>query len=309
MSCVISGRLSRGRAVGESGVFADNVGVSVPRDDWAALRARVAPLLDRAGLCVEVDAEDGVLWRQRREEGSGTVKATRRGAVFCLGASGSVCAVLRAVGLFRDYLHAIGQGPHRVTRLDATLDVPGDAAPVVRQVIADGYAGRISLTRKAVLANQVSVHLGMRFDGVESGSVYLGSRHADVQLLVYDKAKERHDKCGTAVPHTARYELKLRSGVGCTLRDCAEPAGVFWHYMPANVLPRPSAAPTWVQGAGGFSIVRGPAPEPAQVLKRRVSESPEVGRLLELAAAVGPRGFDFLVGELRRRYGADPAVV
>jgi hypothetical protein len=284
-------------------VFADQVGITVPRDEWAALRSRVAPLLDEAGMVVDVSGDDGALWRQRREDGPGTVKAIRRGAIWCLGTSGAALTALRAARLFGEYLRALGEGPHRVTRLDATTDVLTDAAPVVAEVSRLGYAGELALTRKSVLPQYVTRFMGQRFDGVESGTVYVGSHQAEVRLVVYDKAHERWSKCQVTIPHTARYELRLFSGVGCSLRDCYDPSAVFWHYMPGNVLARPSGVPAWSPGGDGYVVGDRAIPAgPAALLRKRVSDSPEIGRLLELAESSGPYGFELLVSCLRQRY-------
>lgn len=281
--------------------FADFVGVTVPEEDWEGLRVDVSAVLDVIGMQVEVDEARSVLWRS--PDAVGTVKASKVGRVWALGCSGTVCAGLRAFKVFTAYLSAVGQRPHRVTRLDASLDVAEDAAPVVQAITAKGRQGGLSLTRKAIPPTEVLALTAARPDGAVSGTVYCGSKRADVRMVVYDKqlerARHRLPDCG---PLT-RYELRLKGGAGITLRDCAEPASVFWHYVAPDFLSRPEGVPSWTPHGSGFVIDRPSPALPAARLKTRVELSTEVDALLNLAAEVGPHGFGLLVSLLKQRAG------
>ena len=134
-------------------VFADFVQVTTPAGYWDALRDSVEPVLDMGGLHLVQDDSSSVLWRDFK--GHGTVKATRRGRVWSLGASGSVLAALRGAQLLAEYLAGISSVPHRVTRLDAAMDVRGDAAHILPPLIEQGHAGLLSLTRKSILHDQI----------------------------------------------------------------------------------------------------------------------------------------------------------
>lgn len=281
--------------------FCDHVAVTVPADVWDLLRVELSTELDTLGMGVEVDAERAVLWRE--PSATGTVKAEKVGRVWKVGTSGAVCAGLRAAGRFESYLAAIGQFPHRVTRLDATVDVKTDAAPVVAEVTRAGRAGELQLTRKSVKPKDVVTLTGVRVDGEISGTVYVGAKRADVRMVVYDKRHERITRKLPDVGNLTRYELRLRSGTGVTLKDAAEPDGVFWHYADPAFLSRPSGAPEWVPGGTGYELQRLEPSLPAARLKRRVEASAEIGSLLALAHEVGPYGVDFLCSLLRARAG------
>lgn len=257
---------------------------------------------------VEVESEKSVLWRT--PAATGTVKADRIGKVWKLGTSGSVCAGLRAAGRFESYLAAIGGFPHRVTRLDASVDVPVDAAPIVAEVTRAGQAGELQLTRKSVQPRDVLSYSGVRVDGAISGTVYVGPRRADVRMVVYDKRHERIARKLPDIGNLTRYELRLRSGTGVTLRDAADPAGVFWHYASPGFLPSPPGAPSWVPGGTGFELAKLPPQLPAARLQRRVELSSELGSLLALALEVGPYGVELLCSLIRKRArgaGVSPA--
>lgn len=279
--------------------FCDFLGVTVPADQWASLRPELEAELDSIGMGVELDQERAVLWRS--PDARGTVNAKRVGMVWAIGCSGAVCAGLRLAGRFNAYLAAIGTRPHRVTRVDASVDLPVDAAPIVAAIAAAGRRGELSLTRKRIQPTQIETHIGTRADGAESGTVYCGSKQADVRLVVYDKQHERMHRW--KLPNTGpltRYELRLRGGTGVTLRDAAMPAGVFWHFAAPDFLPAPSEAPEWLPGGTGYHLDKAEPLLPGQRLRRRVQDSAEVAALLRLAAASGPFGFDLLVSEMRK---------
>ena len=297
-----------------SDAFCDFIGITVPAEVWDGLREDVEAELQSLGMGVEVDEDRAVLWRA--SDGTGTVKANRVGKVWALGTSGAVCAGLRAAGRFNDYLAAIGTRPHRVTRLDATIDVQADAAPLVATITRSGRNGELSLTRKSVKPSDVTAFTGVRADGVETGTVYVGARRADVRLVVYDK---QHERASRKLPDTGpltRYELRLRSGVGITLRDAAAPASVFWHFvdgvLSGGPCERPDGVPVWAPEGSGFELERTAPPLPAQRLKRRVEASADLRSLITLAEACGPYGVELLIGHIRsmatRGAGVSPAV-
>jgi hypothetical protein len=79
---------------------------------------------------------------------------------------------------------------------------------------------------------------------------------------------------------------------------------LFWHYAGRSLLPRPDGVQAWAPHAEGFALPDRPEFTPAQLLDRKLDNSPDVDRLLDLAAACGPYGFDLLAKRLRRRFEA-----
>ncbi len=281
--------------------FADFVGVTVPSEHWLDLQSEVVVELESLGMSLETSDERGSLWRS--VDGRGTVKAKRYQQVWALGVSGSVCSGLRAANRFGSFLAAVAARPHRVTRLDASVDVQEDAAPVVARFIASGRRGDLSLTRKRIPPSSVDSYLGLRCDGVESGTVYLGPKHADVRMVVYDKRHERICRKLPDIGNLTRYELKLKSGVGISLRDCALPGPVFWHFAAPDFLPRPPGVADWVAAGEGFELQRLEPFTPFQRMRMLVDSSLDMGRLLTLADQVGPYGFRSLVAMIEKRAG------
>lgn len=282
--------------------FADHVGITVPLDDWHQLRQQVQPLFDALGMNVEVDGDGTVLWRH--PDSTGTVKAQRFGKVWSLGCSGAICAGLRVLNLFSGYLAAISTVKYRVTRLDATLDVPEDAAPIVANVAAQGHAGTLALTRKSIRPGDVMTILSTRLDGAVSGTVYCGSRRASVRMVVYDKQHERAQRKLADTGPLTRYELRLKAASGITLKDCFDPSGVFWHHAAPQWLSAPSDAPAWKPHGTGYELAPSDPELPAARLVRRVQSSADLRSIVALAAECGPYGMSLLESEIRKLHTA-----
>jgi hypothetical protein len=274
-------------------VFADRLQVTMDRMAYRDMRDRLLPILNSVGAspCYDRPGDEEGLWKL---EGGGSFKAARFGQVVGLGSSGQFLASLRAADMLGEWLHTLGTEPHKVTVLDATVDYAVDAPPVVHAMYVRATSDPgVQLSRKRVPASHVTKVFSQREDGRESGSVYVGSRQADVRLKVYDKQHERHYH-GVDTSPGVRYELTLKAG-NLTLRDVYDPASVFWNYM-ADVLPRPQGVPAWVAGAMGNSLPRRPVLSPLDQLRRRVL-SPDVAALVHLADTL-PGGRATLMKEL-----------
>lgn len=285
-----------------SEVFADRFQLTMDRMSYREMRSRLMPILHAVGAAPDVDvpSEERAIWRL---ESGGTFAAKRFGDVAALGASGQFLAALRAAALLGEFLATLGTEPHRVTVLDATMDVPVDAPPVIAEFYREATVGAgYSLTRKRVLATHVTKVFGVRADGRESGTVYLGSRHADVRLKVYDKQHERFYH-GVKSGPGLRYELTLKGGK-VTLADVYDPSAVFWSFMQ-RVLPRPYGVPQWVPGGLGFVLPRRPVPAPSERLRARIRGSYDIADLVALADTL-PGGRQVLFDEINRAFPARP---
>lgn len=294
--------------------FADFFNASTPLAEFDDMSADVADVLTSAGA---FEAYPG-LYRLDTLTGSGTCKLSRPrgGVVGCVSVSGHLLGVLRDQRRLSDLLWAVGSRPHRVTTLHATLDVAEEAPAVIARLYAQATGAEgLALSRKRIPGRHVSRVVGPGYPGhVETGTLYLGNRRADVWAKVYDKRSHLHSQVLERIPSDCtltdwvmdpgpltRYELSLGRHVGCTLRDVENPEAVFWHYAGDVLLPRPAGVPAWQPGGEGYWL--GPRPErlPAQQLKLLLSRSPDVQRALRLASECGGYGFDYLVSLLRRQ--------
>ena len=272
----------------------------MPADEWEQFREEASPLFDMIGAQLDYANDRQVQWRA----GNGTCRASRVNAVWVISATGAFLAGLRCVKIFNQYLATFASHPHRVTRLDASLDQPHDTPPVLAELVRKASSDDgLHVTRKRIKPQDCTRYVTQRSDGLDTGSVYLGPVNADVRPVVYDKRKERLDSGLPDVGPLTRYECRIRSGVGPSLRDAAEPTAIFWHFM-GEVLPKPADAPEWSPWAQGFDVVRAPPALPAARLLSRVGASEDVRDLLRLAREVGPYGLALLQGELAKLYGA-----
>lgn len=218
-----------------------------------------------------------------------------------ISASGGVCAALRRLGLWEPFLSVLGTSPHKVTRLDAALDLSIDAAGVIRTLMARYPDGRVNLSRKAL---PVSRLLQVREDGQESGTFYVGHRSAArFTARVYDKSLEALVKRGEQLPTTTRFEVTARKDSGATLRDAALPAAIFWHIAAPALLKCPEGVPMWVPNQDLGWTAPAPSFNPAEVLQRRVESSAELDAFLQVADTMGPSGRAYLIHLITRRLG------
>ena len=285
------------------GPVADFLSLTTSPESGEGLAREVLPVLDAAGGGVEVFDEFRTLVRVA----TGTVLLQKRFGVFIVSATGDALGRLRHAGLFGEYLAALSTVPHRVTRLDSAFDVVADAPLVVRSTWRRAAAGRIALSRKRVPGANCSKHISQGLDGRETGTVYIGTAQAEVRAVVYDKRQEIFVRTGEDVGPRLRFEIRCKSGVGCTLADAHSPAPVFWHYASPGLIDRPEGVQPWVPRAEGFEMPDRLTFTAAQLMDRKLEGSADVRRLLELAGEMGPFGVDWLCQKLRKMAAAGDA--
>lgn len=225
--------------------FCDRLTVSSPASHDAAL-------LDVcAEFAVQLDAKpDGPKGRWLLPEG-GTFFYQSRGRFAALEASGRALAALRAATLFGDYLGALGALPHRVTRLDATLDIAEPAAPFLRDLYRKGVKGQIRLSRKPVDGTEVVQYLGAPLypGDMDTGTVYVPMRRFGSKrqyLTAYDKRQERLSKGYPDPGDLLRIEASAARDKGATLADAWDPEPLFYDIVSPDVLDKPAGVPAWV---------------------------------------------------------------
>lgn len=264
-------------------------------------------LLLQAGFDVESSDRTNFAYRHPSHPSSLLLIGPSRGTMR-FSASGGACAALRECGYWEDYLSELSTSPHRVTRVDAALDLPMDGADLVdlmRQKYADGL---VNLSRKAI---RTTTFLSIREDGRESGTWYAGHRQkARYTARVYDKAFEALQKRGVVLPPTARVEVTAKGGdSGATLYDAAKPAALFWSIASPALLTAPEGVPVWTPNheLGWVSPPR--EFDPAQLLQRRVDDLAILDALALVADDLGPSGRSYLLKLLTKRLEASPESV
>ena len=270
--------------------------------DWldVTFHAERNPVGSLASLLLSAGSEvvaDGVY-----RLGDGTIHMGQRYGVMRVSASGGALAYLRFIGKFMDWLSVVSEWPHRITRLDAAMDVDRDGADVLDELRAAYPGGQVNLGRKAL---PVALLLAVRPDGRETGSFYVGRRsRARATARVYDKRQERLDKRGQDGPPRTRYEVTVKQDYGATLRDAAEPERLFWHVASPALLDAPDGVEPWSSDwSQGWKADPRPELLPADVLSRRVSNSAELDLLASIADEMGPNGRVWLLRRIAERLG------
>lgn len=280
---------------GLSRVFCDWLDVTTPPDREHDLRGSLGRLICAAG--------GSKLHDDLYDLGGGKVKIGMMYGVFRVSVSGACVRVLEIQGLWETFLAEIGEGPHRVTRLDAAVDVDHDGADSIA-LLQEAYpGGKVRISRRPVRVTEL---LSTREDGRKSGTWYAGHRSgAEITCRVYDKAHQLLETRGETIPPRTRAELTVRKG--CTLRDAFEPARVFWHYMAPAIFERPSDVPEWSSGwAEGWTMEKIDI-LPTQRLKRLIERSPELAAIIELSDSLGPKGRDMALRLISDRVRTEPS--
>jgi len=235
-------------------------------------------------------------YRFTSKGGSGVVKVTSRASYVSISASGQALAHLRAHRIFGEYLNRLSESPHKVTRLDATVDVLRDAPDVIDELRGVYPMGKINLSRKAI---DTRLMLSIRDDGRETGTFYAGHRSgtsARVTARVYDKQLERLERASVEISPTTRYEITFGRDYGCSLADAANPKSLFYSHSSPLLLPPLDDVSPWVSYGSVFAY----QPEkqvkrlPANALADLVSRSNDMKTMLLLADASGEEGRKYL---------------
>lgn len=221
-------------------------------------------------------------------------------------ASGASLAHFRALGVYMDFLSELSSEPHRVTRLDAAIDVSRDGADVFAECESMFTESTARLGRKDL---PVKWEKRIREDGRPTGTCYLGHKtRARHTARVYDKADEALCRRGEHIPPTARYEVTARGErdrPSPTLRDAAEPLSLFWHIASPTLLRAPVGVPDWVPGDGESWTFKRPVLLPAEIVEKRIGFNPDLDKIAEIASKDGQGGLKRMLRLIAAKYHID----
>lgn len=179
--------------------------------------------------------------------GYGTLHVSFKKAFIRVSVSGGVLSVLRSSGKYLPFLGMLTDWPHRVTRIDVSMD-RSVSGPHVLSKLWKKYGSGISLGQRPVKTDRIS---SQNADGLDTGTFYAGFKKKLVRSVrVYDKAWEVLCKHECPIPKRTRYEFIMRGGKSAThaqpsLRDAALPEPLFWD-MASVLLPVPKGVEPWV---------------------------------------------------------------
>lgn len=282
--------------------FCDSLNVTVPFEHSDELQASCRPLLAELGAS---EASEGY-WQvpplkrildgrvvadlpSLRWQSPGSVVFKRYGQVLQVGTSGTTLRSMRASGLFLGWLSILASYPHRVTRLDATVDLDRAAGPAVMAVYGHTRAHGLKLGRKATPASHCRglLRAALYAEGVETGTVYVGRRgKSEITATVYDKRNQVLDLGGDDPGNALRVELSFSGQVGCTLRDVAQPGPLFWSYA-GELLAPPSDFLPWERGDGGYDLEKLPPIDPVVAITRACERNEGLRTVIRFSDSLG----------------------
>lgn len=276
--------------------FADYASFSMPLDRHDEALEGVLPVLDEIGCYRDREG----LYRA----GSGTVMCSKLPArgLGIISATGHILTLLRAQDLLGQFLHSVASVPHNVTRLDASMDLPLYSPPVLASLYKLANNKKIKLSRKSVRPEEImGPVLYEPPSSRKTGTLYLGSRKAEISAAIYDKRQEVHKRTGVDPgSDLLRIEARIRSGMSPSVRDVYEPTPIFHRFMQPSIV-HGYDGPEWVCTAGeGFSVPRRDLPL-GQRVKTLIEVSPDLARLSELVAEGGPPLHELAVALLAKR--------
>lgn len=236
--------------------------------------------------------------------GSGTLLFHRCDKFQRISASGGVLSGLREAGLFRDYCNLLGEFPHKITRMDAAVDVSRDGPEVLRELEARYPEDVFHFGRKSLKITKLYSRRAL--DNQETGTWYAGHRSsARVTCRVYDKQAEALDKRNELLPPTARFELTFRKDYGVSFWDVLMPHDIFYHHADSTMLPCDGSFEPW-ESRGLVPWVSEPRSSrlTLEQFDRRLEASPDLDHLIELVRELGPAAKPLLMRRFESRLDA-----
>lgn len=235
MTCLVRSKLSVGSSV-RADVICDWLDVTCSPidsffealDDW----------LCGHGMSVRYSSD----YSRSYSFGSGVLQLSTKFNVHRASASGAFLSGLREAGLYRDYINILGSVGHKITRLDAALDVSIDA-PAILDALDSAYGGSFNFGRKALRTKVIKER--RLSDDALTGTWYAGHlSKARVSARVYDKQQERLNH-GIITDSLTRYEITFRKDYGCSLWDALMPKSIFYSHSSGLVDPPDGGFDDW----------------------------------------------------------------
>lgn len=178
--------------------------------------------------------------------GHGSLHLSFKKTFIRVSASGGVLNALRSSDCYMDFLGLLSDWPHRVTRIDVSMDRAVSGAHVIAHLWRK-YKDGLTLGQRPLKTAQV---LAVDDRGRTTGTFTAGYRSKATRTLkVYDKRWEVLSKHDYPIEDRTRYEFTMKGGKSSTnaqpsLRDAALPAPLFWH-MASSVLKAPKNVEAW----------------------------------------------------------------
>lgn len=240
-----------------SDVFCDYLRFTVPLSDKDALENALQEFIQSLG-CAH---EQGFY----RSFSGGTLSIRACYGVIQAQVTGQFLHDLRQFHLYERFLFVVATlQSYRLTQAHLTLDVSIEGSEYMTWYYEQVRSGLIRIGRKLDVLKDVTKYMSPSFrnPSLDTGTVYLGSKHAERRLKVYDKAQERFSNASVSIPPTVRFEIHLSAKTGVTIADLVKPRECFYHFVPPEVIKPPEGLQGWKpsEAIGAYTVERSQAP-------------------------------------------------
>lgn len=232
--------------------------------------------------------------------GSGVLHLSFKKRFIRVSASGGVLGELRHRGLLLNYLGFLSDWPHRVTRIDVSMDRSVSGSKVIADLWGRFKSG-VTISQRPLKTSRI---IAQDDQGRSTGSFYAGYRSKATRTFkVYDKRHEVLCKHDFPIPERTRYEFTMKGGKSGShaqpsLRDAAVPAPLFWD-MAGCVLKVPKDIPAWVDTSmDGWTHTFTDNTTLYERFCTLLESSPDIARLNAYASELGDPAVKLLVSRI-----------
>lgn len=204
-------------------------------------------------------------------------------------ASGGVLSALRSTGCYLAYLGLLTDWPHRVTRIDVSMDRAVSGSHVLSHLWRK-YQEGLDIGQRSLKTSQI---IALDDRKRSTGTFYAGYKSKATRTLkVYDKRWEYVSKHSLPILDRTRYEFTMKGGKSTShaqpsLRDAALPDALFWD-MATCLLKRPKGVPAWEDTSmAPWTFERPQSLTVYEKFMGLLETSPDVARLYGYIAELG----------------------
>lgn len=234
--------------------------------------------------------------------GSGTLLISFKKTFIRLSLSGGALATLRDAGSFLPLLGWVSDFPHRVTRIDVSLDMAKSGGHVVSD-LWNRYKDGVSIGQRSLSTSTITAVDDRKRT---TGTFYAGYKSKATRTFkVYDKRWELFSKSGIIIADRTRYEFTMRGGKSLThaqpsIRDAATPEALFWD-MAKSILKAPKGVSEWSDTSmAPWSYDRPEGLTTWQKLTALLESSADIARINSYAAELGEPGLKMVLSAVSK---------
>ena len=234
--------------------------------------------------------------------GHGSLHLSFKKTFIRVSASGGVLSALRSSGCYMGFLGLLTDYPHRVTRIDVSMDLAKSGAHVVAD-LWNRYKNGLSLGQRALKTSTITAVDDRKRT---TGTFYAGYKSKATRTLkVYDKRWEVLCRHEYPIADRTRYEFTMRGGKSLThaqpsLRDALEPTALFWD-MAKDILKAPKNTPVWSDTSmAPWTFERPIGLTTWEKFVGVLETSPDMARILAYANELGEPGLNMLVSRITK---------